>query len=98
MTKLSELATNYVAPTMTENIADAGLFSIDVEVTEETHTKKDGETFTVNVASINGKKYRVPSSVLEGIKAIMSVRKDVKMISIIKTGSGMNTKYQVIPN
>ena len=98
MTKLSELAQQYVAPSMTENISDAGLFSIDVDVTPETHTTKEGKEFTVQVASINGKKYRVPASVLEGIKAIMTVRKDVKMISVIKTGSGMNTKYQVIPN
>ena len=98
MTKLSELSNQYVAPSMTENIADAGLFSIDVDVTPETHTTKEGKEFTVQVAQINGKKYRVPSSVLEGIKAIMSIRKDVKMISVLKSGSGMNTKYTVVPN
>ena len=98
MTKLSELATNYVAPSMTENISEAGQFSIEVDVLPETHTTKEGKEFTVQVANINGKKYRVPSSVLEGIKAIMSVRKDVKMISVLKSGSGMNTKYTVVPN
>ena len=98
MTTLKELAQQYVPPSMTENISEAGQFDIStVKVEPETHQTKEGKEFTVQVAQINGKKYRVPASVLGDIKSIMQVRPDIKSVTVLKSGTGMNTKYQVIP-
>jgi hypothetical protein len=96
MTKLNEMAKAYVPPT-TKNISEVQRVPIDVEITQEEHTDSEGKTFKVNVVIIEGDKYRVPNSVLEGIKGILGKLPETKAIQVLKSGTGMNTRYQVIP-
>ena len=96
MATIKETAMAYEPP-QTLNISELDKFSVDIEVTKETGKNKEGEEFSYFVAEIDGKKYRVPNSVLGGIKAILSKFPYTKEVSVLKDGSGMNTKYQVIP-
>lgn len=96
METLKDMANQYEPPS-TKNIADLDKVPVDIEITAETHKNKDGEEFTIRVIEINKDKYRVPGTVLGGIKAILKKMPNLKYVSVIKDGSGMATRYQVIP-
>jgi len=96
MATLRETAQAYIAPS-TLNVSEIEKIPIDVEVFQGTGTDKEGEDFTYHYIVIEEKKYRIPGSVIGGIKAIMKKMPQVKYVSVIKEGSGMNTRYQVIP-
>lgn len=96
MTSLRESAMAYEPP-HTLNIANLESFRIDLEVKDGKGKDKDGVEFEYKYVEIDGKEYRIPGSVLGGIKAILQKMPQVIYMSVIKQGTGMNTKYQVIP-
>ena len=96
MVTLRDSAKAYV-PQQTKNIAELEAVSLDVPITEKSGTSKEGTPFNFHVATILGEEYRVPSSVLNDIKAIMTAKPSLKTIRVIKKGQGMNTSYTVIP-
>ena len=96
MANLKDSALNYEAPTI-HNIAELEKVSTELDVKNETHSKSDGETFTVDVVVIDGQKYRVPATVLANLKAILQAKPDLKFFKVNKSGAGMQTNYTVIP-
>ena len=96
MTTIREEAMSYEPP-KTMNIADLDKFPIDIELKDGKGKTSDGEEFTYKYATIDGKDYRVAGSIIGGIKALLEKKPNVKYVSVIKQGSGMNTRYQVIP-
>lgn len=96
MVSLRESAKAFV-PQTTKNIAELEAVSLDVPITEKSGVSKDGQPFSFHVATIAGEEYRVPSSVLNDIKAIMTAKPSLKTIKVIKKGQGMNTSYTVVP-
>lgn len=96
MASIKEEAKAYEAP-QTLNIADLDKIPIDIELKDGTGKDKEGTQFKYKYAVIEGKEYRVAGSILGGIKAILEKMPDLKYVSVIKQGSGMNTRYQVIP-
>lgn len=96
MTTLKETAEAYV-PELTANIADLDYVDISIEIVSEEKMGKDGIAYKQNIVIVKGKKYRVPDSVLEGVKNLLKKIPSLKHITVMKSGSGMNTKYQVLP-
>lgn len=97
MANIKELALAF-EPQQTKNISELKHISIDVEVTEEKHIKKEtGEEFTIKVIEVEGEKYRVPNSVLENIKVLLEKFPNMKHFTVLKSGNGMATRYQVLP-
>jgi len=96
MATLKESAMAYEPPT-TLNIADLDKIPIGIEVKDAEGKDKDGEVFKYKCAMIDGKEYRIAGSILGGIKAVLSKMPNLQFVSVIKTGTGMNTRYQVIP-
>jgi len=96
MTNLRESAKAYMPP-QTRNIAELEAVSLDVPITEKKGINKEGQEFSFHVATVAGEEYRVPSSVLGDIKAIMTAKPSLKTIKVIKKGQGMNTSYTVVP-
>jgi len=96
MTSIREQAESYEEKT-TKNISDLNKVSIDLETSEESFTKSDGEKFTINLAEIDGNKYRVPVSVLKSLKILLKAEPDMKYFKVIKSGEGMSTSYTVVP-
>ena len=96
MATLKETAMAYEPP-KTLNIAELEKIPVDADITQESHKDDKGKEFTYFVATIEGKKYRVPSSCLAGIKGILQKLPNTKFVSVLKQGTGMNTTYQVIP-
>lgn len=96
MATLKESALAYVPP-QTLNIADVEKFSVDIELKDGKGENQKGEKFEYKFTIIDGKEYRVPGTVLGGIKALLEKKPDMKMVAVLKQGEGMATKYQVIP-
>ena len=96
MTTLKEAAQAYTPPT-TLNIADLDKVPVDIEVKDGEGKDKDGEVFKYKYATIDSKDYRIAGSILGGIKAILGKMPDLQFVAVIKQGTGMSTRYQVIP-
>lgn len=96
MANIKQMSQEYTAP-KTKNIADLDKVSVDLDVSVESFTDKEGKPFDVNVVDINGSKYRIPTSVLKDLKAILEVKPRLKTFKVAKQGTGLDTKYTVIP-
>ena len=96
MAKLNEAAKNYETPT-TKNIADLKEVSVDLELEDRTGKNEAGEEFKYKIIKVEGIEYRVPGSVLGNLKAVLEKKPDLKKFAVSKQGSGMNTRYTVIP-
>ena len=96
MGTIKEEAKAYQAP-QTLNIADLDKVSVGIEVLSGEGKDKDGEEFKYKYAEIDGKQYRIAGSVLGGLKAILQKMPNLRFFSVLKQGTGMNTRYQVIP-
>ena len=96
MAKLNEAALDYVAPT-TKNIADLEIVQTDLELEDRTGKDSNGEEFKYKVVIVDSLEYRVPGSVLGNLKAILEQKPTLKTFKVTKQGTGMNTKYTVIP-
>ena len=84
-------------PQTTKNIADLEAVSLEMNVEDRTGKDKEGKEFKYKVIVVNNIEYRVPASVLNDIKAIMTAKPTLKTVKVIKKGSGMNTEYTVVP-
>ena len=93
---LKESAQAYEPP-QTLNISELDKVPLDIEVTTESHKDNEGKDFEGLYATVAGKKYRIPYSVLKDIKGIMTKMPNVKYVTVSKTGQGMATRYQVMP-
>lgn len=93
---LKEHAQAYKPP-QTLNISELKKVPLNIEAEEETHKDNEGNDFTGLYTTIDGQKYRVPYSVLNQIKSILEEMPATKYIKVNKTGTGMNTKYLVMP-
>ena len=95
MTNILETAQAYEPP-QTKNIADLKKVSVNNEISTETFKTKEGDAFTLNLIEVEGVKYRVPVSIIAGIKATLEAKPDMKSFKVSKQGEGMNTKYIVV--
>jgi len=94
--KIVDAAKEYEAPT-TKNIADLKEVSVDLELEDRSGKDKDGDEFKYKVIVVDKEDYRVPGSVLGNLKAVLAKKPDLKRFAVSKQGTGMNTRYTVIP-
>ena len=97
MSTLKEQAKTYVKPT-TKNISELDKIPIDIELLDGTGQNKKGETFKYKYVLVDNEEYRVPGTVIGGIKGLLSKIPNLKFVSVIKSGTTKeDTSYQVIP-
>ena len=96
MATIREEARAYEPP-QTRNIADLEKIPIDIELKEGEGKDNEGKVFSYKYAVIDGKQYRVAGSIIGGIKILLQKIPHLSFVSVLKQGSGMNTRYQVIP-
>lgn len=94
MATLKEAALAYEPP-QTLNIADLDEVSVDLQIKGTTKKNAEGENFTYQYTELNDKEYRVPNSVLEEIQKILKLKPTVTKVNVIKSGSGLATRYKV---
>lgn len=92
MASLKDTAQAYEAKAKVNNIADLPSVSTDLDVKEEIEAE-----FPYQYVVVDGQKYRIPSSVLINIKAILEENPNLQKFKVKKTGEGMETRYTVIP-
>lgn len=96
MATLKEFAKQYV-PKQTKNIAELEVINIEeLHIKSATATDSEGKDFTYNYVEKDNAEYRVPNSVVAEIKEIVAAKPDTKMLKVVRSGSGLNTKYKVI--
>ena len=96
MASLKDSAKEYEPPT-TKNIADLKEVSTDLELEDREGHDQNNEKFKYKVIVVEGEDYRVPGSVLGNLKVILEKNPAIKRFSVSKQGTGMNTRYTVIP-
>lgn len=96
MGTLGEEASQYEQP-KTKNITDLKVVSTSYPLQDREGKDTNDKVFKYKVFIVDGEEYRVPSSVLGSLKAILEKKPDLKEFSVSKTGSGMDTRYTVIP-
>jgi len=84
-------------PKITRNIAELDKVHVALPTQKREGVGQDGKPFNYTVVIANGEDYRVPDSVLNGIKTILSVKPNVQNVKVIKKGTGMATEYSVVP-
>ena len=82
----------------TKNIADLPEVATDFETYNgEGKNKETGEVFKYKYVQVNGDEYRLPWVVIRDLKVIKEHKPDLKKFKVAKTGSGLDTRYTVIP-
>lgn len=97
MATIAEEAKQHESGTMIGNIADLDKVSVAIDVSEKEYTRSDNEKFKIKTINVDGMNYRVPNSVLENLKVLLEERPQLKFFKVRKDGTGMNTRYTVIP-
>ena len=96
MTSIKDFAKAY-EPQKMKLISDLDSVKASMEFTTEIRKDREDKEYTVNFIVVEEVEYRVPISVVEQLKGIIDAKPDLETFKVIKTGTGMNTKYQVIP-
>lgn len=96
MGSLKDEAVAYQPPE-TLNISDLDKIPVEIEVLCGEGKDKDGQTFKYKYIEVEGRQYRIPGIVLGGIKAILEKMPYIRFVSVLRQGTGLATKYQVIP-
>ena len=95
MKSIKEEAQAY-EPTKTLNVADLKSIPKSLELHEATG-ESDGKEFKYRYIVIEGQNYRMPGIVLGDIKALLGKIPDLRAVSVLRSGTGLKTRYQVIP-
>jgi len=95
MTNIKETARAY-EPAHTFNIADLEVVSTDFEIKYETGVDKNDKEFTYAYIEVEGKQYRVPTSVIAQLKDVLEEKPELSKFRVKKSGEGMSTRYTVI--
>ena len=96
MATLKEAATQYEAK-QTKNIADLPEVDTNLVLNDGEGTDSSGEKFKYKYLELNNEEYRVPGKVLGDLKAILAENANLTKFKVTRTGTGLNTKYTVIP-
>lgn len=88
---------NYEPRLKTLNIADLDSFELTEPTELRTNTNKEGEEYSFKVLLRDGKEYRIPWNVLEDMKELRADDPNVQRFKVLKSGSGLDTKYRTVP-
>tara|TARA_Y100000310_G_scaffold159030_1_gene158457 strand:- start:4715 stop:5008 length:294 start_codon:yes stop_codon:yes gene_type:complete len=93
---IKEFATAY-EPQKMKLISDLDSVEATIEFQTEVRENREKEKYTINFIVVEGEEYRVPISVIEQLKVILSANPDLKTFKVSKIGEGLNSRYTAIP-
>ena len=96
MTSLKDAALAY-EPKLTHNITELDVIPADADIKHEVRQNQSGEEYEIDFIVKDGKEYRIPASVLEGLKVQLQANPNLTKFKVTKTGEGKATKYTVVP-
>jgi len=89
---------NFEPQSKTLNIADLDSFRLEEPTELRTKENKEGEKYSYKVLIRNDKEYRIPWNVLEDMKELLKNNKELIAFQVLKSGSGLDTRYRTIPH
>lgn len=92
MTSIKQTSLDYEPKSSVKNIAELESVSTDLEVLEDNECD-----YPYMYIIVEDERYKVPVSVLATLKSILKERPDLENFKVNKEGSGMDTRYVVIP-
>ena len=95
MTSIKEFAKTH-EPRSMRNIVELETVRADIEIKEEDRKDQNNDEYPVMFVVVDAVEYRVPSSVVTQLKAIIAAKPDLASFKVTKSGEGKGTKYQVI--
>lgn len=96
MPTLKEAAKDF-EPKQTKNIADLPEVSVDFQLVDKCGEDSSGKSFNYKCLEVNGMEYRVPGKVIGDLKVILEENENIKKFKVVRKGTGLETKYTVIP-
>jgi len=98
MTTIKQEAQKFEQKSSIKNIADLSEVLTDIELKEEKGKNKDtDEEYTYKYVEVGSEKYRVPNKVIGDLKVILEENPNLSKFKVKRTGTGLETKYTVIP-
>ena len=92
MGTIKDKAKEYEAKAKVKNISELPSIETNLVVFDDA----DAE-FPYSYIEVNGERYKIPTSVLASLKAILEENPNLKKFKVKKSGEGMDTRYTVIP-
>lgn len=96
MTTIKELALTF-EPVATRNITELPSVPVSLPIMQKIGTDANGKDYEFYYIEVNGINFRMPTSVVTALKAILQKKPTLQNFAVTKTGEGKNTKYTVIP-
>jgi len=92
------LNTHELSTVLVKNICELELVELSKVTAIEEEVKKEGtkDEYTQIVCMYEGEKYRIPKGILIDIKKL-SEGYVLESIKVMKSGSGIDTKYTLVP-
>ena len=90
-------------PRVFKKIEDFEAINVNNEISERTCMTKEGKEFTIKEISLYNEdtdeidRVRIPQTVIWGLQALLKHDPTLEYFRVIKTGTGMNTRYTVLP-
>ena len=92
MGSIKDEANNFTSKSNVRNISELKEISTDLAVFSEENAE-----FPYKYLDVNSERYKLPDSVLAALQAILKSNPNLKKFKVSKSGTGLNTKYVVIP-
>ena len=92
MGTIKDESTNYKAASKVKNISELPEVDVNLVILEEPEAE-----FPYRYIEVNGERYKMPTSVLANLKAILAFNPNLKKFRVQKQGEGMDTRYFVVP-
>ena len=96
METIAEKAKTYEAG-QTGNISELQSVSTKTPIVTKSYKEGTEDEFRLNIINVEGTDYRVPASVLANLKVLLEERPELETFKVRKDGTGMQTRYTVIP-
>lgn len=80
-----------------KNVAELITININTDIETRVFAEGTGGEFKVDGFEQNGIFYRVPFTVQQQIAILLEEIPDLELVKIKKSGSGLDTKYMVLP-
>ncbi len=94
---IKEEAKEYTPMSKTKNVSELPSISVDLLMEDESFKDSEDKDVNIKVVTVDDEKYRIPVSVVRDLKVILEDNPDLKNFKVKKTGTGMETRYTVIP-
>ena len=97
MVSLTERAQSYTQSGKLKNISELKSIPVDIDITEKVFGEGTDKEFKAEVIEVEGEQYKMPVTVISGLKVILEENPNLKTFKVKKVGSGMGTEYHIIP-